>query len=71
MSKQLFNSAMVGAIPYFHGHGSQTGPMWKAFCEMLKVRIPDEHTEAVVFSAKAMFSTFGTWMQGKSAMDGS
>jgi heme oxygenase (biliverdin-IX-beta and delta-forming) len=37
----------------------------------LKVRIPDEQTDAVVVSAKAMFSTFGTWMQRKSAMDGS
>lgn len=56
---------------YFRGHGSQTGPMWKEFCEMLKQRIPDEQTDAVVVSAKAMFSTFGTWMQRKSAVDGS
>lgn len=56
---------------YFRGHGSQTGPLWKEFCEMLKLRIPDEQTDAVVLSAKAMFRTFGTWMQGKSAMHGS
>lgn len=56
---------------YFRGHGGQTGPLWKEFCEMLKLRIPDEQTDAVVISAKAMFSTFGTWMQRKSAMDGS
>jgi heme oxygenase len=55
---------------YFRGHGSQTGPMWKEFCEMLKLRIPDEQTDAVVVSAKAMFRTFGTWMQGKSATNG-
>jgi heme oxygenase len=55
---------------YFRGHGSQTGPLWKEFCEMLKERIPDEQTDAVVVSAKAMFHTFGTWMQRKSAMDG-
>jgi heme oxygenase len=55
---------------YFRGHGSQTGPLWKEFCEMLKLRIPDEQTDAVVVSAKAMFSTFGMWMQRKSAMDG-
>ena len=54
---------------YFRGHGSQTGPLWKEFCEMLKLRISDEQTGAVVVSAKAMFSTFGTWMQRKSAMD--
>ncbi len=51
---------------YFRGHGNQTGAMWREFCEILKLRIPDEQTEAVVVSAKAMFSTFGTWMQRKS-----
>lgn len=56
---------------YFRGHGNQTGLMWKEFCEMLQLRIPDEQTEAVVVSAKAMFSTFGMWMQRKSVMDGS
>ena len=56
---------------YFRGHGSQTGPLWKEFCEMLKLRIPDEQTDAVVVSAKAMFSTFGTWMQRNSVVDGS
>jgi heme oxygenase len=56
---------------YFRGHGSQTGPLWKEFCEMLKERIPDEQTDAVVISAKAMFHTFGAWMQRKSAVDGS
>jgi heme oxygenase (biliverdin-IX-beta and delta-forming) len=56
---------------YFRGHGSQTGPLWKEFSEMLRVWIPDEQTDAVVASAKAMFSTFGTWMQRRSAVDGS
>jgi heme oxygenase (biliverdin-IX-beta and delta-forming) len=56
---------------YFRGRGSQTGPLWKEFTEMLKLQIPDEQTDAVVVSAKAMFSTFGTWMQRKSAVDGS
>lgn len=56
---------------YFHGHGRQTGPLWKEFCEMLRLRIPDEQTDAVVVSAKAMFSAFGTWMRRKSATDDS
>ena len=55
---------------YFRGNGNQTGPMWKEFCEMLKLRIPEDQTEAVVISAKAMFATFGKWMQGNPAMDG-
>ena len=55
---------------YFRGHGNQTGPMWKEFCDMLKTRVPDSDTEAVVLSAKAMFAVFGSWMQKKSAMNG-
>jgi heme oxygenase (biliverdin-IX-beta and delta-forming) len=56
---------------YFRGHGSQTGPMWNEFCEMLKLRIPDDQAEDVVVSAKAMFATFGTWMKGNPAVNGS
>jgi heme oxygenase (biliverdin-IX-beta and delta-forming) len=56
---------------YFRGHGNQTGTLWKDFCEVLKSQIPDEQTEAVILSAKAMFSTFGMWMQRKSATDAS
>jgi heme oxygenase (biliverdin-IX-beta and delta-forming) len=55
---------------YFYGDGNRTGPMWKEFCEILKVRIPEDQTEAVVFSAKAMFATFGAWMRGNLVMDG-
>jgi heme oxygenase len=56
---------------YFRGHVNQTGGMWKEFCEMLKLRIPDDQTEAVVLSAKAMFATFGEWMRRNPAVDGS
>jgi heme oxygenase (biliverdin-IX-beta and delta-forming) len=56
---------------YFRGSGNQTGSMWKEFCEMLSLRIPENQTEAVIISAKAMFATFGQWMQGNPAMDGS
>lgn len=56
---------------YFRGHGDQTGPMWREFCEVLKMRVTDEEAESVVLSAKAMFATYGSWMLEKSAMDGS
>jgi heme oxygenase (biliverdin-IX-beta and delta-forming) len=56
---------------YFQGDGDRTGPMWKEFCEILKVRIAEDQTEAVVLSAKAMFATFGAWMRGNPVMDGS
>jgi heme oxygenase (biliverdin-IX-beta and delta-forming) len=56
---------------YFRGHGSQTGPMWKEFCEMLKLRILDDQTDAVIISAKAMFNIFGAWMLRNPAVDAS
>jgi heme oxygenase len=56
---------------YFRGSGDQTAALWKEFCEMLKLRIPEDQTDAVVVSAKAMFATFGEWMQGNPAIDGS
>lgn len=54
---------------FFRGHGSQTGPYWKEFCEVLKTRIPDDQTDIVIASAKAMFATFADSMQEKSAMN--
>jgi heme oxygenase (biliverdin-IX-beta and delta-forming) len=51
---------------YFRGHGDQTGPMWKEFCEVLKTRVPEDGTDEVVTAAKLMFTTFGEWMREKS-----
>jgi heme oxygenase (biliverdin-IX-beta and delta-forming) len=70
VEKQLHLSEGQGDS-YFCGSGDQTGAMWKEFCEMLKLRVPEEQTDAVVVSAKAMFAAFGEWMQGNPAMDGS
>lgn len=56
---------------YFLGHGDQTGPMWKEFCELLKLRVLDDETDTVIDGANAMFDTVGQWMQRKSAMDAS
>jgi heme oxygenase (biliverdin-IX-beta and delta-forming) len=54
---------------YFRGHGDQTGPMWKEFCDLLKLRVLDDQTDAVIDGANAMFETVGQWMQRKSVMD--
>jgi len=56
---------------FFRGHGSQTGPYWKEFCEVLKTNVPDDQTDTVIASAKAMFATFTDCMQERSVMDGS
>jgi heme oxygenase len=53
---------------YFRGNGNRTGPMWNEFCEVLKQRIPNDQTDAVVVSAKAMFATFAAWMRRNPAM---
>jgi len=54
---------------FFRGHGEQTGRMWKEFCEVMKVRVSEDESEAVVVAAKAMFRTFGEWMQGRSEVN--
>ena len=33
---------------FFRGHGERTGPLWKEFCEMLKIRLSDEQAAAVI-----------------------
>ncbi len=54
---------------FFRGHGLQTGSFWKEFCGMLREQVPHDETDRVVASAKAMFATFGEWMQEKSVLD--
>lgn len=48
---------------YFRGHGKDTGTMWKEFCEVLKMRVPDSDADSVVLSARAMFAVFGAWVR--------
>ncbi len=47
---------------FFLGHGSETGAMWREFCEVLRTRVAEEDAEAVIGSAQAMFEVFGRWM---------
>lgn len=56
---------------YFVGHGDMTGTMWKAFCQILTDKVADHDAQAVTQGAKTMFTTFGLWMRGTSATDGS
>ncbi len=52
-----------GGASFFQGHGDRTGPLWKDFCGILRGRVPDSDADAVIYSAHAMFQTFGTWMR--------
>lgn len=48
---------------FFRGYGQQTGTMWKEFCEVLRVKVPDHSAEVVIHSARNMFEVFRSWMQ--------
>jgi heme oxygenase len=47
---------------FFRGHRDQTATMWKEFCEVLRIRIPESETPIVIDVAKKMFAAFGGWM---------
>jgi heme oxygenase len=53
---------------FFRGHGSQTGPMWKEFCDMFKTSVSDEETDSAISSANAMFAAYGNWMHRNPAV---
>ncbi len=55
---------------FFRGYGDRTGTMWKEFCELLKIHVPDEQTDRVVQAAKAMFGSYGGWMRECWVADG-
>ena len=48
---------------YFRGHNERTGQLWKGFCDVLRTKVPDSETDAVITAAKAMFGAFGAWMR--------
>jgi heme oxygenase len=48
---------------YFRGHNERTGQLWKEFCDVLRTKVPDSETDAVIAAAKAMFGVFGSWMR--------
>lgn len=60
--QQVLNRQDGEGIFYFRSHGDHTGSMWKQFCEILTQQVPDDQTDAVVASAKKMFTVFGAWV---------
>ncbi|MGI4761220.1 MAG: biliverdin-producing heme oxygenase [Janthinobacterium lividum] len=50
-------------VRYFTGYGAQTGPRWKAFCQLLGAAAPDAATEnELVQSAIHTFQHLATWL---------
>ena len=54
---------------YFRGAGAATGQLWMEFLEVLRNRVPDDQTEAVVIAAQEMFRFFTAWMQSDSPIE--
>jgi heme oxygenase (biliverdin-IX-beta and delta-forming) len=48
---------------YFRGHNERTGPLWKEFCDLLRMKVPESETHAVIAGARTMFQVFGSWMR--------
>jgi heme oxygenase len=50
-------------LRYFTGYGAQTGPRWKAFCQLLSEAATDAATEnEIVQSAIHTFQHLATWL---------
>jgi len=50
---------------YFRGHGTQTGPMWREVCDLLRMEVSQDQADRVIESARRMFQAFGSWMRGE------
>ncbi|MGI4862680.1 MAG: biliverdin-producing heme oxygenase [Janthinobacterium lividum] len=47
---------------YFSGYGEQTGPMWKAFCQLLTQEATPENEAEIVQSASLTFQKLDAWL---------
>ena len=51
---------------FFAAHGSQTGPMWRAFGALLIAAAPDSEAENnIVHGANETFAAFGRWISDR------
>jgi heme oxygenase len=61
ISRQLAK-ANITLRSYFSGYGERTGPLWKAFCQLLSQEAtPDSQTE-IVQSASLTFQKLNAWL---------
>jgi heme oxygenase len=52
---------------YFSGYGERTGPLWKAFCQLLSQEATPENQTEIVQSASLTFQKLDTWLHQPSA----
>lgn len=61
IARQL-DKAGITAHAFFTGRAERTGPLWKAFCQLLGEAAADEEQAAVVASAILTFQTLSAWL---------
>lgn len=61
IARQLAKAG-IEARAYFGGHGDQTGPLWKTFCQQLEEATTAASSGAVVASAIHTFQTLSGWL---------
>ncbi|RZK21143.1 MAG: hypothetical protein EOO56_11715 [Hymenobacter sp.] len=47
---------------YFSGYGERTGPLWKAFCQLLTQEATPENETEIVQSARLTFQQLDAWL---------
>ncbi|TGE27673.1 biliverdin-producing heme oxygenase [Hymenobacter metallicola] len=62
LARQLAKAG-IDARQYFSGHGEQTGPLWKSFCQLLAEAATEDNQAQVVASAAATFQTLHAWIE--------
>ena len=61
ISRQLAK-ANIPLRLYFSGYGEQTGPRWKAFCQLLTQEATPDNQAAIVQSASLTFQKLDAWL---------
>ena len=61
ISRQLAKSN-IPLRTYFSGYGERTGPMWKAFCQLLTQEATPESEAEIVQSASLTFQKLDAWL---------
>jgi heme oxygenase len=61
ISRQLAK-ANIPLRAYFSGYGERTGPLWKAFCQLLAQQATPANEAEIVASARLTFQKLDAWL---------
>lgn len=61
LARQLAQAG-ISATTYFRGHGEQTGPLWKEFCQQLDQEVTSDNRIETLHSAKLLFKCLSAWL---------